>query len=154
MPLSFEQLRHANVLRLPLFKNKHGEPAHTEPDGSDWSPAQWLQAVVGELSEYANLRKKYERGDISESEFLYEGAKELADVQIYLDLLAFRIGVNLGQATADKWDEVSERIGINLRINNLIPNHVHQGHFESLLEEDEHGNILPAGTVDEDDLPF
>lgn len=117
MTLSFNQLRAANLARLPLFKNKHGLPAHSTPDGSDWSPAQWLQAVVGELGEYANLRKKYERGDISLDEFTREGAKELADVQIYLDLLAYRIDVNLGEATTNKWNEVSERIGIGHRIN-------------------------------------
>jgi NTP pyrophosphatase (non-canonical NTP hydrolase) len=117
MNLSFAQLRDANVARLPLFKNKHGQPAHSEPDGSDWSPAQWLQAVVGELGEYANFRKKYERGDISLIEFNREAGKELADVVIYLDILAFRLGINLGDAVVDKWNEVSERIGLNFRLN-------------------------------------
>lgn len=117
MQLSFAQLRDANVARLPLFKNKHGQPAHSEPDGSDWSPAQWLQAVVGKLGEYANFRKKYERGDISLEEFNREAGKELADVVIYLDLLAFRLGINLGDAVVDKWNEVSARIGLNFRLN-------------------------------------
>jgi hypothetical protein len=39
--------------RLPLFKDAKGRPAHTKEDGSDWSHAEWLQAVVGELGEYA-----------------------------------------------------------------------------------------------------
>lgn len=47
--LSFNTLRAANTQRLPQFKNKLGESAHTEPDGSDWCPAQWLQALVGEV---------------------------------------------------------------------------------------------------------
>jgi NTP pyrophosphatase (non-canonical NTP hydrolase) len=114
--LDFATLRHANVMRLPLFKNSKGAPAHSEPDGSDWNPAQWLQAVVGELGEYANIRKKFERGDIDEPTFLKEAAKELADVQAYLDILAFRLGISLGQATMDKWNLVSDRIGIALRI--------------------------------------
>lgn len=109
--LSFNTLRGANIARLPEFKNKHGEPAHSEPDGSDWSPAQWLQAVVGEVGEYANLRKKFERGDISEVEFKFESAKELADIQIYLDILAFRLGINLGEAVKAKFNEVSRRVG-------------------------------------------
>ncbi len=109
--LSFATLREASETRLPLFKNSKGEPAHSEPDGSDWSPAQWLQAIVGELGEYANKRKKFERGDISREEFLVEAKKELADVQIYLDLLAFRLGIDLGQAVVDKFNEVSERVG-------------------------------------------
>ena len=108
--LTFNTLRDANEARLPTFKNKHGLPAHSEPDGSDWSPAQWLQAMVGELGEYANFRKKFERGDITEAEFQEAAAKELADVHIYLDLLAFRLGIDLGRATLEKFNEVSLRV--------------------------------------------
>lgn len=124
--LTFNSLRGANKARLPEFKNKHGELAHSQPDGSDWSPSQWLQAVIGELGEYANLRKKYERGDLTAEEFAVEAAKELADVQTYLDILAQRCldtataahpkGVNLGKATMDKFNEVSERVGSRVRL--------------------------------------
>lgn len=124
--LAFDTLRIANVLRLPQFKNRKGEPAHSKADGSDWSPAQWLQAVVGELGEFANIRKKYERGDITHAEYEVEAKKELADVQVYLDILALRAldyregtphpsGVNLGQATAEKFNEVSDRVGCGLK---------------------------------------
>lgn len=109
--LGFSVLRDANLRRLPEFRNKHGQLAHSKPDGSDWSPAQWLQAVVGELGEYANVRKKYERGDLNEAQFHKEAAKELADVQIYLDILAFQLGIDLGSAVIDKFNEVSERVG-------------------------------------------
>jgi hypothetical protein len=44
--LTFRTLRAANMQRLPLFKDAKGRTCHTEGDGSDWSPAQWLQAVV------------------------------------------------------------------------------------------------------------
>lgn len=115
--LTFGTLRKANVARLPLFKNKHGKPAHSEPDGSDWSPAQWLQAVLGELGEYANVRKKFERGDLTREEFTVEAVKELADVQCYLDLLAFRLGISLSDATIWKWNNISERVGCSLRIS-------------------------------------
>jgi NTP pyrophosphatase (non-canonical NTP hydrolase) len=109
--LTFEDLRAANLRRLPEFKNRHGQLAHSEPDGSDWTPAQWLQAVIGELGEYANKRKKFERGDLTEAEFLTEAASELADVQIYLDILAFQLRIDLGEATRTKFNEVSERVG-------------------------------------------
>jgi NTP pyrophosphatase (non-canonical NTP hydrolase) len=109
--LTFNTLRDANVARLPEFKNSKGLPAHTTPDGSDWSEAQWLEAVLGELGEYANLHKKLVRGDIPREEALPLLAKELADVVTYLDILAFRLGINLGQATMDKFNEVSERVG-------------------------------------------
>lgn len=114
--LTFNTLRSANLARLPEFKNSKGEPAHSKKDGSDWLPAQWLQAVVGELGEYANFRKKYERGDITKEEFDKEAGKELADVQIYLDILAFQVGVNLGEAVKSKFNEVSKQIGCNIYI--------------------------------------
>ena len=39
-------------------------------------------------------------------------SKELADAQIYLDLLAKSIGVDLGEATRAKFNEVSDRVGV------------------------------------------
>lgn len=89
-PLTFLQLRQANSLRLPLFKNGLGKPAHSEPDGSDWCPAQWLQALVGEIGEYARERINYELGLTPFDEYQKRASAELADVQGYLDLLARR----------------------------------------------------------------
>ena len=124
--LTFNTLRQANKARLPTFKNAKGERAHSTDDGSDWSPAQWLQALVGEVGEFANLRKKYERGDITSEQYAVEAAKELADIQIYLDILATRCldtkdsahptGINLGRATIDKFNEVSKRVGSHIAI--------------------------------------
>ncbi len=114
--LTFNTLRSANVNRLPTFKNSKGEPAHSMPDGSDWSPAQWLQAVTGELGEYANLRKKYERGDISEQEFRTEAKYELADIVTYLDILAFQLNIDLGSAVIEKFNFVSARVGSPIKI--------------------------------------
>lgn len=110
MSLTLATLRCANAARLPTLKNKHGELAHSKADGSDWSPAQWLQAVVGELGEYANLRKKFERGDIGAEEFQREAADELADVQTYLDILASQLGIDLGRATISKFNRISDRV--------------------------------------------
>lgn len=126
--LTFNSLRGANCARLPQFKNKHGALSHEKSDGSDWSPAQWLQAVIGELGEYANIRKKYERGDLAADEFASLAADELADVQTYLDILALRCldpavgephptGINLGQATMDKFNEISLRVGSTVRLD-------------------------------------
>lgn len=114
--LGFGDLRGGNIRRLPLFRNKRGELAHSECDGSDWSPAQWLQAVAGELGEYANLRKKYERGDIDSESFYPEAANELADVVVYLDILAFQLGINLGEAVRDKFNAVSDRVECDVKI--------------------------------------
>lgn len=114
--LTFNVLREANLKRVGQFKNAHGELAHTKEDGSDWTPAQWLQAMVGELGEYANKRKKFERRDIDEEEFLFHARKELADVVVYLDILAFQLGINLGEAVMLKFNEVSRRIDSKIRI--------------------------------------
>lgn len=110
MRLTFDALRAANISRMPEFKNAKGELAHRSPDGSDWTPAQWLQALVGEVGEYANIRKKFERGDISETMFLAMAEKELADAVTYLDILAFQLGIDLGDAVIRKFNAVSARI--------------------------------------------
>lgn len=129
--MDFYTLREANRTRVGRFKNKHGEIAHSEADGSDWSPAQWLQAVVGELGEYANIRKKFERGDLTFEEYEIAATKELADVQTYLDLLAMRAldgtklvhptGIDLGEATRLKFNEVSRRVGVYVFISPDMP---------------------------------
>lgn len=114
---TFDNLRTANVRRLPLFKNRLGQPAHSRPDGSDWSLAQWCNAVVGEIGEAANIIKKIDRGDMTLDQARPLLAKEFADVVTYLDILAFRAGVDLGEATRQKWNEVSDRVGCGLQIN-------------------------------------
>jgi NTP pyrophosphatase (non-canonical NTP hydrolase) len=114
--LTFAALRAANKRRLPQFKNKHGEPAHSQSDGSDWSISDWLMAVTGELGELANLRKKVLRGDLTHGQAQQETADELADVATYLDILAFRLGVDLGAAVASKFNRVSIRVGCDVRL--------------------------------------
>jgi NTP pyrophosphatase (non-canonical NTP hydrolase) len=109
--LSFRDLSLANTLRLPTFKNAKGEPAHSEPDGSDWCLAQWCNAVCGELGELANLIKKVERGDLTLDEARPALGKECADIVTYLDILSQRIGVDLGAETLHKFNEVSVRVG-------------------------------------------
>ena len=115
MQLTFNALRAANIHRLPTFKNSKGELTH-DATGSNWTPAQWLQALTGELGEYANLRKKFERGDISEAEFNDLAADELADIQIYLDLLAYRLNIDLADATRYKFNVKSREVGSTIFI--------------------------------------
>jgi NTP pyrophosphatase (non-canonical NTP hydrolase) len=115
--MTFGVLRAANVARLPRFKNRKGEPAHSQPDGSDWALSTWSNAVLGELGELANMIKKIERGDITLDEAREACGKECADVATYLDILAFRLGVDLGQAVVDKFNEVSDRVGADIKID-------------------------------------
>lgn len=116
MGLNLSALRAANVARLPQFENSRGEPAHSEPDGSDWSLSAWSNAVAGEVGEAANLIKKIERGDMTLDQARPKLARELADVLCYLDLLAMRAGVDLGAATIVKFNEVSVRTGSSVRL--------------------------------------
>jgi NTP pyrophosphatase (non-canonical NTP hydrolase) len=115
--LTFNTLRKANLKRLPMFKDAKGRTCHSKEDGSDWPPALWLQAVVGELGEYANLRKKVERGDMTMDEARPLLADELADVVIYLDILAHQLGVDLGKAVMEKWNRTSDKVGAPLYID-------------------------------------
>lgn len=115
MSLTFDDLRAANVARIPKFKNAKGKICHNE-DGSDWTVADWLMAVTGELGELANKCKKIRRGDYSENDegVLDDIASEVADVQIYLDLLAHRMGIDLAHAVICKFNEVSDRVGCGI----------------------------------------
>ncbi len=115
--LTFNNLREANKLRLPQFKNSKGEPAHEKEDGSDWSLAEWMNAVAGELGEAANIIKKVRRGDLTLDEARPMLAEEFADIVTYLDITAAQAGVNLGQATMDKFNKVSKRVGSNVRLD-------------------------------------
>ena len=115
--LTFRTLRGGNLKRLPLFKRADGKPAHMKVDGSDWSPAQWIQAIVGELGEYANLRKKVERGDFSLAKVKKKLASELADVVIYLDLLAAQLDIDLGDAVMETWNAKAEQLGIPMYLD-------------------------------------
>lgn len=116
--LSFDDLRAANKARLPTFRNAKGKLSHPTNDGhyGNWSLTDWCTAITGELGEAANIIKKIRRGDFTLEEMRDELAKELADVQTYLDLLAMSAGVDLGQATMDKFNEVSKRVGSRVKI--------------------------------------
>lgn len=115
--LQMNALREANVARIPTFKNAKGKAAHSKKDGSDWKLSAWCNAVTGELGELANFIKKVERGDFTLEEKRRDIGKELADVNIYLDILAYRCGVNLGEEIINKFNEVSVRVGSPVRMN-------------------------------------
>lgn len=111
--LSFKQLRTANILRLPEFRNGKGDRTH--PNGvSDWALSQWSNAACGEAGEAANVVKKIERGDFTLGVARQALADELADAVTYLDLLALRAGIDLGDAVRHKFNEVSRRVDCNV----------------------------------------
>lgn len=86
----------------------------------DWSPCDWATAMAGECGEACNKVKKLRRLDGADAaldteakreELKGEIAKELADLVIYADLLAARLGINLGSAVIEKFNAVSEERG-------------------------------------------
>lgn len=120
-PLTFRDLRIANLDRC-LYAFHALE---------DWSPTDWGTAVAGEVGEALNLIKKMRRGEPIERNAV---AMELADAVIYLDLLAARLGIDLGRAVAYKFNRVSER-----------------RQAPQMLYPD-HGSACPAGNLSSDRL--
>lgn len=79
-----------------------------------WSPMQWGCAIGGECGELLNVLKKYERqlpSDPSKDELKKEISDEMADVIIYIDLLAAQLGIDLERAIQRKFNKISEKHG-------------------------------------------
>lgn len=88
--------------------------------GGGFSEVYFGCALAGEAGELCNLIKKRARGMEGDAEAapVSEVAKEAADVLIYLDLLATKVGFDLRQAVIDKFNEVSIRRGSKYRLRN------------------------------------
>lgn len=85
---------------------------------SSWSLSDWFTATVGELGEAANVAKKLNRvrdnvpGNKETYEELTQMLKdEVADVFIYLDLLAQSQGFKLEDAVRAKYQKTNDKIG-------------------------------------------
>lgn len=115
--LSFAQLRAANQKRQRERNASFGVKV--------WSLRDWALAMIGEAGEVCNVVKKFQRIDIddpatheSEAPYLLANlADELADVVIYVDLLAERAGIDLGAAVADKFN----RDSVELALDAMLP---------------------------------
>jgi NTP pyrophosphatase (non-canonical NTP hydrolase) len=111
--LTFDEFRAANVARCLKW----------HPQGIEsWSASDWMTAIVGELGEAASLIKmrNRERDDLPGNKFSptqKQIADELADTVTYIDLLAAQQGIDLGRAIAEKFNEVSARVGFPDRID-------------------------------------
>ncbi|MGH9931717.1 MAG: hypothetical protein ACREA9_21145 [Pyrinomonadaceae bacterium] len=104
--LSFKELRAVSLKRC------NESFFHIESRDGPW----WGNAMAGECGEACNVVKKIDRDGWSE-ELQLKLAKELADVVTYADLLAARFGIDLGQAVTAKFNEVSARVGSDLRLD-------------------------------------
>jgi NTP pyrophosphatase (non-canonical NTP hydrolase) len=100
-----EKLRKANAIRL------YNTPAYAKC--LDWTLADWSNAIAGETGEMCNLIKKIRRGDAID---VKEVGKELADIVIYADILASLLELNLGECVKEKFNEVSDRVGSDVKI--------------------------------------
>jgi NTP pyrophosphatase (non-canonical NTP hydrolase) len=113
--LSFAELRHVSLQRCVRW----------HPGGiGEWSLSDWFTATMGELGEAANVAKKLNRirdgmvgnGDATEEKLRADLADEIADVAIYLDILAASEGIDLGAAIARKFNATSEKVGFPERL--------------------------------------
>ena len=108
------------------------------PDGvGSWSLSDWFSALAGETGEMmmaatdlatavcsmGDTVKKLNRArdglpgnKLSEQELRAALRKEIADVYLYLDLLADRADIDLAEAVRDKFNEVSDRNGFPERL--------------------------------------
>lgn len=107
MNLTFEQLRQTNVCRCVK---------HFKHDLQEWTLAEWSNAVCGEAGEMANITKKIRGGQFTLDEKKEDLAKEIADVVIYCDLIAAAAGIDLGEAVINKFNEVSDRKGVDIKL--------------------------------------
>lgn len=101
--LNLAELRRTNVVRCEKAFHKSVD---------EWSPERWALAMCGEAGEVANAVKKLIRGDGSVEAI----ADEIADVIIYGDLLAARLGIDLSAAVVKKFNEVSDRRGCDVKL--------------------------------------
>jgi len=101
-----KQLKTENASRCQSF-------GHTL---TDWSPAMWSNAIAGETGELCNKVKKLMRGDDICIEAIEE---EVADIVIYLDLFCQRVGIDLHNAIATKFNHVSDKLGVSNAVFSL-----------------------------------
>jgi len=91
----------------------------------DWSPTDWACAMAGEAGELCNVVKKMRRLDGADAKddtpdrrdsLTVEAAVELADTVIYADLVAARLGIDLGRAVIAKFNAVSVTRGSSFKL--------------------------------------
>lgn len=107
--LTFARVRHVNVSRCERWHQ----------GDSGWTAADWATAFGGEVGEALNIVKKLRRAECSmpgafdpdNEQLLAALADEVADVFLYLDLLAAHYGIDVGEAVAAKFNRTSDRYG-------------------------------------------
>lgn len=122
--LNLSEVRIINAARCERW---HGEATtydKTPPLSTQWSGADWSNAMGGECGEAQNVVKKLRRGesgtpskkDGTREELLAALGDEIADTILYGDLLANYYGIDLSAAIRRKFNAVSEREGFPERL--------------------------------------
>jgi NTP pyrophosphatase (non-canonical NTP hydrolase) len=90
---------------------------------NSWSLSDWLVALGGEVGEAMNIAKKLNRvrdgipGNSQTADELRQHlVDELADVFIYLDIVASAAGFSLEKAVVEKFNRTSQKIGYPVTI--------------------------------------
>lgn len=113
--MNLRELRTANVARCEQVFH----PIQS------WTPTDWACAMAGEAGEACNAVKKLRRMDDgtntakdpqTRGECVEIISKEIADLIIYADLLAARLGIDLSAAVKSKFNEVSDRMKSTIRL--------------------------------------
>lgn len=79
----------------------------------DWTLSEWGCALSGEVGELCNKIKKKRQGqDITHKQL----TDELADIVIYCDLLATKLGYRLEDIVRDKFNRTSDKIDSDIKI--------------------------------------
>ncbi len=105
MHLSFLRKQNTQRSELHFFALEH------------WSPMEWGCALAGEVGELCNKLKRLDEPGGKSTTTITEVGDEIADVLIYLDLLAARLRINLDAVTVHKFNAVSDRIGSTIKLN-------------------------------------
>ena len=108
-------------LAANIARNENNQSGGTE---KTWNLVDWTNELCGEAGELANIAKKVRRArparngkkaDPTLAEAKEAIASEIADVVICACLVAGHIGVDLQEACRLKFNEVSDRMGSDLK---------------------------------------
>jgi NTP pyrophosphatase (non-canonical NTP hydrolase) len=109
-----------NINEFSLMNATRADAWHK---GQQWSTSDWAVALAGEVGEACNIIKKMnrERDNLlgnkdSDVKLEWALAMELADIFIYLDLLATHCSIDLANAIRTKFNATSEKFGFEERI--------------------------------------
>jgi NTP pyrophosphatase (non-canonical NTP hydrolase) len=113
-----EYLRKTNLSRVEKW-----HPGF--PYDEEWTIADWANAMQGESGEAGNVVKKIRRIDSNfnarpsernRAMLIHDLGYEIADIILYCDLLAAKVGIDLWPYIVEKFNKTSEEYGWEERL--------------------------------------